>query len=155
MIKRDMTEDLRLTIATPSTLLVDALGVESIRAEDESGSFGVLRGHADLLTVLSASVVRWRLRDGSLRCCAVRGGVLTVTGGAQVSIACRQAVLGDDLEKLEAEVRALRAAQADVDKRARVEQTRLHAHAVRQLMRYLRPTAPRGEIVLEREEEAP
>jgi F-type H+-transporting ATPase subunit epsilon len=43
---------------------------------------------------------------------------------------------------LEAEVQAERAAETDADRRARVEQMQLHARAVRQLMRYIRPTAP-------------
>lgn len=142
---------LRLTIATPSTLLVDAEGVSSIRAEDESGGFGVLPGHADLLTVLPASVVRWRAAAGG-GCCAVRGGVLTVTRGERVAIACRQAILGENLETLENEVKAMRAMQLDAVRRARVEQARLHAGAVRQLMRYLRPGAGDAALLLEDED---
>ncbi len=148
-----MTPSLRLTIATPSTLLVDAEGVSSIRAEDESGSFGVLPGHADLLTVLPASVVRWRSEEGD-GYCAVRGGVLTVAGGARVSIACRQAILGVSLETLESEVQAMRVTQLDAVRRARVEQTRLHARAVRQLMRYLRPTSAESAALADEEESA-
>ncbi|MGE5388677.1 MAG: F0F1 ATP synthase subunit epsilon, partial [Hyphomicrobiales bacterium] len=48
-------------------------------------------------------------------------------------------VLGSDLDKLEMDIRAAGVAQAGVESRARVEQTRLHAYAVRQLLRYLRP----------------
>ncbi|MDW6024406.1 F0F1 ATP synthase subunit epsilon [Mesorhizobium sp. BAC0120] len=134
-----MSATLHLTITTPSAILADRVQVRSVRAEDESGGFGILPGHADLLTVLSASVVRWRSDDDIRHYCALRGGVLTVTEGRQVAIACRQGTLGDDLAKLEAEVRAMRAAETDADRRARVEQMRLHARAVRQLMRYLRP----------------
>ncbi len=64
--------------------------------------------------------------------------MLTVTGGDRVAIACRRGTIGDDLEKLEADVAAERAAEIDADRRAKVEQTQLHARAVRQLMRYLR-----------------
>ena len=129
---------LRLTIVTPAAILIDADDVRSVRAEDESGAFGVLPGHADLLTVLPPSVVRWT-RDGTpTRYCALSGGVLTITGGDRVAIACRRGAIGDDLEKLEADVAAERAAEIDADRRAKVEQTQLHARAVRQLMRYLR-----------------
>ena len=76
-----MTGALHLTIATPTRLLIDCPDVMSLRAEDESGGFGILPGHADFLTVLPASVVRWRLRDGSERVCALRAGVMTVRGG--------------------------------------------------------------------------
>jgi F-type H+-transporting ATPase subunit epsilon len=135
-----MSKGFRLTIATPAALLVDESGVQSVRAEDQSGGFGLLPGHADLLTVLPASVVRWRLEDGIERYCALRGGLLTATGGRRISIACRCGVLGADLQRLEQDVRRLRAEQADAAARARVEQTRLHANAVRQLIRYLRPS---------------
>ncbi len=134
-----MSKGFRLTIATPSALLVDESDVRSIRAEDESGGFGLLPGHADLLTVLPASVVRWRGDDRVERYCALRGGLFTATGGDRVAIACRHGVLGGELKLLEEEVRKARAEQADAAARARVEQTRLHANAVRRLIAYLRP----------------
>ena len=132
---------LHLKITTPSDVMVDSGDVRSVRAEDASGGFGVLPGHADLLTVLSDSVVRWRDATGRERYCAVRGGVLSVAAGQRVTLACRQAVVGDDLDKLNAQVAAMRAAEVDTARRSRVEQTRLHARAVRQLMRYLRPAS--------------
>jgi len=133
-----MSGALRLTIVTPAAILIDADDVRSLRAEDESGAFGVLPGHADLLTVLPPSVVRWTRGAEPTRYCALSGGVLTVTGGDQVAIACRRGTIGDDFQKLEADVAAERAAEIDADRRAKVEQTQLHARAVRQLMRYLR-----------------
>ncbi len=132
-----MSGALRLTIVTPAAILIDADDVRSLRAEDESGAFGVLPGHADLLTVLPPSVVRWTLTGRPTRYCALSGGVLTVTGGDRVAIACRRATISDDLETLDADVAAERAAEIDADRRAKVEQTQLHARAVRQLMRYL------------------
>ncbi len=134
-----MTAPLRLTISTPTAILVDEPDVRSVRAEDESGSFGMLAGHVDLLTVLPASVVRWRTAGGVTRFCAVRSGLMTVEGGARIAIACRQGTIGGDLAKLEADVAALRAAETDAERKARIEQMQLHARAVRQLMRYLRP----------------
>ena len=130
---------LHLTITTPDEVLVDAPAVRAVRAEDESGGFGLLPGHADFLTVLPASVVRWRDLSDTRRYCVVRAGVLVVSDGSRVQIACRQCMVGDDIDALEAEIADARAAESDADKRARVEQMRLHAHAVRQLMRYLRP----------------
>ncbi|MDN4575918.1 F0F1 ATP synthase subunit epsilon [Pandoraea cepalis] len=133
-----------LTITTPSQIVVDRLAVSSIRAEDDSGAFGVHAGHADLVTLLSASVVRWRGEDGNEHYCAIDGGVLVVSGGTDVSLACRDAILGTSLDQLETEVRRARAAQLDAMRRARVEQTRLHAQAVRQMLRYLRPPPKQG-----------
>ena len=135
-----MSGALHLTVTTPGQILVDSGDVAAVRAEDESGSFGILPGHADLLTALVPSVVRWRTADGSTHFCAVRGGVFAVSAGHNVAVACREGVLGDSLEDLEAKVRAVRAQQTEADRKARVEQVRMHALAVRQLLRYLRPS---------------
>jgi len=134
-----MSAGLRLIIATPAKLLLDVDGVRSVRAEDGSGAFGVLPGHADLLTVLPPSVVRWITGDGATCYCALGGGVLRVAGGRTVAIACRRGAIGADLSALQTEIEILRSAELDADRRARVEQTRLHAQALRRLMRYLRP----------------
>jgi len=134
-----MSGALHLTVTTPGQILVDSGDVAAVRAEDQSGSFGILPGHADLLTVLVASVLRWRTADGATRFCAVHGGVFTVSAGRNVAVACREGVVGDSLENLEAKVRTVRAQQLEADRKARVEQVRLHALAVRQLLRYLRP----------------
>jgi F-type H+-transporting ATPase subunit epsilon len=139
-----MTGVLRLVITTPTAILVDDATVSSVRAEDESGSFGILPGHTDLLTVLPASVIRWRTQDGTMRYCALRGGVMTVEGGTRVAVACRQGEIGSDLANLESEVERMRVSENDEERKARVEQMRLHAYAVRQLMRYLRPGRPGG-----------
>ncbi|MBP1847797.1 F-type H+-transporting ATPase subunit epsilon [Rhizobium petrolearium] len=134
-----MSDGLHLVITTPSAVLADAAGIRSLRAEDASGGFGILPGHADLLTVLPASVIRWRDLKGKMHFCAVSGGIVTVSGGSEVSIACRQGTLSDDLTKLEEDVKRMRSKLADVDRCSRVEQARMHANAVRQLMKYLRP----------------
>jgi ATP synthase, Delta/Epsilon chain, beta-sandwich domain len=68
---------MRLTITEPVRVIADHDDVVSVRAEDASGSFGILPGHADLITVLTPSVVAWRHSDGRLGWCAVRGGVLS------------------------------------------------------------------------------
>jgi F-type H+-transporting ATPase subunit epsilon len=134
-----MTSGLHLIIATPAKLLVDVEDVRSLRAEDDSGGFGVLPGHADLLTVLPPSVVQWTSQSRSTSYCALSGGVLRVAGRSEVAIACRRGAIGGDLSALRAEIEAMRSAELDADRRARVEQTRLHARALRQLMRYLKP----------------
>ena len=136
-----MSDVLHLTVTTPAQILAESANVTAVRAEDQSGSFGILPGHADLLTVLVPSVLRWRTADGAARFCAVRGGVFTVASGRDVAVACREGVVGDSLDELQAKVRAARAQELEADRKARVEQIRLHALAVRQLVRYLRPNA--------------
>lgn len=134
-----MTRVLHLTVTTPMEVLVNEPAVASVRAEDESGGFGVLPEHADFLTALPASVLRWRGADGTEHFCALRAGLMTISGGERVSVACREGILANSLAGLETQVETLRADEADIDRRVRVEQMRLHAQAVRQLMRYLRP----------------
>jgi F-type H+-transporting ATPase subunit epsilon len=129
---------MRLLISDPTSVVVDT-NVVSVRAEDDSGSFGVLPGHADLLTVLAPSVVAWRDANGQLGWCAVRQGVLTVRGGDGVAIATRQARTGTDLDELEHAVVAQFRAEADAERVARVAATKLHMQAIRQILRALRP----------------
>lgn len=129
-----MSAGLHLRVTTPLALVLEAADVASIRAEDASGGFGIQPGHADFLTVLGASVLRWRRHDGDWSYCALKGGVLRVTDGNRVEVACRMAVPGDDLPRLEALIRQKANDADDQSKRSRGEQTRLHAAAIRRLM---------------------
>jgi len=130
---------MRLLITTPAAVVTDESDVMSVRAEDETGSFGILQGHADFLTVLSVSVVAWRRGDGSQRYCAVRHGVLRVNGGSEVAIASRDAIAGDDLVRLEQVVMGQLRAELETERRARTESLQLQMKAIRQIVRYLRP----------------
>jgi F-type H+-transporting ATPase subunit epsilon len=124
---------LTLRIVTPLSIVVDE-AVASVRAEDASGGFGILAGHADFLTGLTISVVSWRGGDGTQRYCAVRGGVLTVNGGKTVAIATREAVTGDDLVTLDQAVLARFRSDIDQERTEHVESTRLQLSAVRRLV---------------------
>jgi len=138
-----MNRTLHLTVTTPARVLVDSDQVVAVRSEDQSGSFGICPGHADLLTVLTPSVVRWRAADGAARFCAVGRSVFSVSGGRNVSVACREGVVSDSLDDLQERVRALREQQLEEDREARTARARGHVYAVRQLVRLLRasPTA--------------
>ena len=50
---------MRLRILTPLSVVMDEQ-IDSLRAEDDSGSFGILPGHAPFLTALAVSIVSWR-----------------------------------------------------------------------------------------------
>jgi F-type H+-transporting ATPase subunit epsilon len=129
----------RLRIVTPLSVIVDEEGVLSLRAGDASGSFGVLPGHADFLTSLAVSVVSWRSADGRRHFCAVRGGVLTIDNGREIAIATPEAMAGEDLEMLDRDVLARFREESEAEKSERVDVTRLHLAAIRQIMRHLRP----------------
>ncbi|ABN79176.1 F0F1 ATP synthase subunit epsilon [Cereibacter sphaeroides] len=128
---------LTLRVTTPLAAVLEEEGLASIRAEDASGGFGLLPGHVDLLTVIEAGVLRFRRPEGPWRFCAIRGGVLRATGGRLVTVACREAVPGEDLARLEAGLKRQAEAADQAARRARGEQVRLHANAIRSLMRHL------------------
>lgn len=130
---------MRLLITTPSAIVVDSDDVLAVRAEDESGEFGILPHHADFVTALAISVVGWRRQGGEAGYCAVRGGLLTVADGQIVSIATREAVAGDDLATLETHVRTRLAAEAEEERAARAHAEQLRVQAIRQIIGYLRP----------------
>ncbi|MBF0860192.1 F0F1 ATP synthase subunit epsilon [Gluconobacter sp. LMG 31484] len=129
---------MKLRIITPLTVVVDEPEVLSVRAEDESGGFGILQGHADLVSSILPSVVVWKGKDDVPHYCAVRQGVLTVADrGSMVEIATREAVRGDDLETLRSLVRQHYAALDDARRNANVEAVRLQLDAAQQIAKGL------------------
>jgi F-type H+-transporting ATPase subunit epsilon len=132
---------MKLRITTPLAILVEEDGILGLRAEDESGGFGILPGHADFLTSLAISVVGWTSAGGAQHYAAVRHGVLSVTAGREISIATREAVLGDDLATLDETVLARFRADIETERMEHVDSTRLQLDAIRQIMRHLRPNA--------------
>jgi F-type H+-transporting ATPase subunit epsilon len=133
---------MRLLITTPTAVVLDVPDVVSVRAEDESCSFGILTGHADFLTALTVSVVSWHCADERRRFCAARHGVLSVTNGNEVAIATREAIPGDDLDHLEQVVLAEFRVSLEAERIARTESVQLQMKAIRQIVRYLRPERP-------------
>lgn len=130
---------MRLLITTPTAIVVDDSDVSSVRAEDDSGSFGILQGHENLLTALKVSIVGWHGAEGRARYCAVRRGVLSVTGGSEVAIATREAIPGDDLDQLEGIVLDEFRRRTETERSSRTESLQLQMKAIRQMVRFLRP----------------
>ena len=54
---------MKLSVATPLALVVEADDVRHLRAEDDTGAFGILPGHADFLTALAVSEAREDSQD--------------------------------------------------------------------------------------------
>ncbi len=134
---------MKLRITTPLEVVVDSGGVQALRAEDPSGSFGILSGHADFLTRLTISVVSWKTQDERRYYCAVRGGVLSVDRGDVLSIVTREAVLGDDLATLDEAVLARFRADIEAERAERVGGAGLELSAIRQIVSHLRGGAKR------------
>ena len=147
---------MRLTVTTPLAIVAEAGDVAHLRAEDETGAFGILPGHADFLTALAVSVVSWRDRHGTQHYIAVRGGMLDVRGGQMIIIATPEAVTGDDLHQLESEVMARFRRQLEEERAARTDAQRLYLAAIQQICRLLRPSeltgAPGTSVAAQAEE---
>jgi F-type H+-transporting ATPase subunit epsilon len=137
---------MKLTVTTPLAIVTEADDVAHLRAEDETGAFGILPGHADFLTALSISVVSWRDRHNAEHHIAVRGGMLDVRGGAAITIATREAVAADDLHRLQTEVLATFQRRSDAEAAARTDAQRLYLAAIHQIYSFVRsertPTLP-------------
>jgi F-type H+-transporting ATPase subunit epsilon len=134
----------KLRITTPLTVAVDVDDIASLRADDVTGSFGILPGHADFLTSLTIGVVSWTGGDGTEHFCAVRRGVLSVTGGSEIAIATQEAVLGDDLAILDETILVRFRADTEVERAERANNTQLQLNAIRQIVGHLRPAARGG-----------
>jgi F-type H+-transporting ATPase subunit epsilon len=128
----------KLRIITSLAVVVDEEAV-AVRAEDDSGSFGILPGHADFLTSLAMSVVGWKRADGTRRYCAVRRGMFSVTKGADVAIATREAIVGDDLATLDSTVLARFQADREQERSEHFESVQLQLNAIRRIVSQLRP----------------
>ena len=139
---------MKLTVTTPLAIVVDADNVAHLRAEDETGAFGILPSHADFLTALIVSVASWRDDRGAEHHVAVRGGMLEVRGGEAIAIASPEAVTGDDLRQLESEVLGRFHRPLAEEQAARADAQRLYLAAIRQIVRLLRaertPAIPGG-----------
>jgi F-type H+-transporting ATPase subunit epsilon len=135
---------MKLVVTTPTELLIDADDVCHVRAEDETGAFGILPGHADFLTSLAISVISWRDSADDLHHVAVRGGLLTVRDGALVEVATREAVGEETLARLGAAVLQRFEQEVAAEAESRIFTARLHLATIRQLQRYLESNRQTG-----------
>ena len=129
---------MRLRVITPLTVVVDEADILMLRAEDDSGGFGILPGHGEFLTALAISVISWAKADGIRHFCAVRRGVLAVTASRDVEVATREAFIGDDLTKLDETVLARFRTDTETERTERAESARLQLNAIREIVRHLR-----------------
>ena len=135
---------MRLRITTPLSVVVDEDGILALRAEDATGSFGILPRHADFLTSLVISIVSWQSGNETQHYCAVRGGVLSIDAGRDIAIATREAVTGDDLATLDQTILGRFRADIETERTERVESTRLQLNAIRQIVSHLGSRARPG-----------
>jgi F-type H+-transporting ATPase subunit epsilon len=140
---------MKLVISTPLQIVAEIDGVASLRAEDETGAFGIRPGHADFLTALKTSVIAWRMVDGGEGHCALHGGILTVLKGDTVSVATPAAVVGKDLSRLEAVVIQALSEAGAAERTASAQAEMMRVEAIRRIVGLLRPDANQlGELDL-------
>lgn len=130
---------MRLTVTTPLAIVADTDDVLHLRAEDATGAFGILPGHADFLTALTLSVMSWRDGRGAEHHVAVRAGLLRVHGGNTIAVATHEAVPGEDLAQLEADVVSRFRRGVAEEAAVRTDAQRLYLAAIRRILHYIRP----------------
>jgi F-type H+-transporting ATPase subunit epsilon len=128
---------MRLIVTTPIAVVEDTDDVFHVRAEDETGAFGLLPGHARFVTTLPISVVSWRDAVGTEHHIAVRGGVLIVGTDDTVEIATRQAIREDDLDALEHKVEEVFLHELRQEESARTAARRLQYETMRKIQRFV------------------
>ena len=134
---------MKLTVLTPTAVVLDVEGVRRLRATDATGDFGVHQGHGDLVTLLEVGVLDYTVRDAT-RYVAVAGGILTVEGGSRVQVLSEEAIAGDDLHALEKMALETFRRKTRVERAATAGLTRLHVALMRQLETFLRPGVTPG-----------
>jgi len=129
---------MRMIVTTPLSVIADVEDIRTLRAEDETGAFGILPGHADFLTVLGISVITWRDAGGEEHHVAVSGGILSVRGGNLVEIAAHEAFAEDTLATLGTTVEEQFRLQEESEQESWMAAARLQFATVRSIERYIR-----------------
>lgn len=129
---------MRLVVTTPTAVIEDVADLRHIRAEDETGAFGILPGHADFVTILPVSVITWQGTDGCEGFVLVQGGFLSVRNGDLVEVAARNAFRQDELSALGETALEELLRSRSVEEETRTADSRLHLATMRQIETVLR-----------------
>jgi len=78
-------------------------GVTSFVGEDASGSFGILAGHARMMTTLVVGLARFRVGDDAWQYLALPGGVLYFADDT-LTLSTRRFLLGGDYTRISVEL---------------------------------------------------
>lgn len=76
--------DAAFTLRVITPLAVFEREATYLRLRDRTGFFGIMRGHADFLTILETSLGYYRTREGRELFLAVEGGILRVEAGQAI-----------------------------------------------------------------------
>lgn len=89
--------------------------VTHLRLRDRTGHFGVMRGHADFLTLLESSLGYYRDAGGREVFLAVDGGIFSVAGG-RGTIASAEVFEGPDATALARRIEQTRARREESER---------------------------------------
>jgi F-type H+-transporting ATPase subunit epsilon len=87
----------RLQVITPAEIFERE--ITNIRLRDETGFFGIMKGHMDFLTILLPSLGYYRSNNGREIFLAVNGGILSVRGGI-VRLISKEVFESEEMEML-------------------------------------------------------
>ena len=99
-----------LELVTPEQILLSAQ-VRSVRAPGIEGSFGVLAGHAPLMTALTIGLIKVEHENGDLEHIATSGGFMEVNRD-KVTILADTAERAEDIDVVRAEAAIAQAREA-------------------------------------------
>jgi F-type H+-transporting ATPase subunit epsilon len=106
--------------------------VESLRAADRSGQFGLRPGHEAFLTLLAPCVLSFRMEDGGEGFAAADGGVLVVEND-RVTVVTHEAAVAGRLEDVADAAKRMLQARHLHERAARAEFAELQASLLREL----------------------
>lgn len=123
---------MQLRVVTPAGVVVDE-AVSKVVAEAPNGAFGLLPRHIDFASELMPGIVIYRSSDDVEQFLGIDEGTL-VKCGELVLISTRDAVVGDDLDTLEAKVETKFLQIDDHERTARTALARLEAGMIRRFL---------------------
>jgi F-type H+-transporting ATPase subunit epsilon len=100
--------------------------------EDASGSFGILPGHAPIMTILVFGLARYRTSDDVWHYLALPGAMLR-GGGSEFHIAARRYVQGTDYEQISTALRQQFVAEEEALESVKVSVRRLEEEMFKRL----------------------
>lgn len=98
---------IHLELISPDKQLISE-DILQLIAVGETGEFGILPNHADMVVKLDSAPLRYRDQDGIDNVVAVLGGVLEIKNNS-ITVITDYAVLGADIDEAEAEQAAEKA----------------------------------------------
>jgi len=114
-------------------------GVVSFIGEDDSGSFGILPGHARMMTVLRTGLARFRLGSEDWQFLALPGAVMFFADN-QLHVATRRYLRDADYDRISAALREQLLSEEDALRAIRQSMRRLEDEMLKRLWK-LRRTA--------------